>query len=156
LLSGTFAIAVRKGSRQHRSSGNVFTLAMLTLASSGLCLAILKSQHGNIIGSIVTFYMITTAWLAGRRRQLDKYDRAALHVGLGGAAAAIALGVQTVHHPDKNAPAGMCFFFGASSCSPSPETSVCSLEAESPADSASRVTSGARALDSLLPQARSS
>jgi uncharacterized membrane protein len=36
LLSGTFAIAVRKGSRLHRASGNVFTIAMLTLASSGL------------------------------------------------------------------------------------------------------------------------
>jgi len=56
LLGGTFAISVRKGGRLHRASGNVFTIAMLTLASSGLCLAILKSQHGNIIGSIVTFY----------------------------------------------------------------------------------------------------
>jgi hypothetical protein len=36
LLSGTFAISVRKGSRLHRASGNVFTIAMLTLASSGL------------------------------------------------------------------------------------------------------------------------
>lgn len=112
LLSGTFAIAVRKGSRPHRASGNVFTIAMLTLASSGLCLAILKSQRGNIIGSIVTFYMITTAWLAGRRRNIGRPDWAALLVGLGGAAAVITLGVLTLHHPDKNAPAGMCFFFG--------------------------------------------
>ena len=64
LLSGTFAIAVRKGSRLHRASGNVFTVAMLTLASSALWLAIMESQHGNIIGSIITYYMITTAWLA--------------------------------------------------------------------------------------------
>ncbi|MBB5344686.1 DUF2306 domain-containing protein [Tunturibacter empetritectus] len=112
LLSGTFAIAVSKGSRLHRASGNVFTIAMLTLASSGLCLAILKSQRGNIIGSIVTFYMITTAWLAGRRRSIGRPDWAALLVGLGGAAAVITLGVLTLHHPDKNAPAGMCFFFG--------------------------------------------
>jgi uncharacterized membrane protein len=112
LLSGTFAIAVRKGSRLHRASGNVFTVAMLTLASSGLCLAILKSQRGNIIGSIVTFYMITTAWLAGRRRNIGRPDWAALLVGIGGAAAVITLGVLTLHHPDKNAPAGMCFFFG--------------------------------------------
>ncbi|MGA8593913.1 MAG: hypothetical protein WB676_04150 [Bryobacteraceae bacterium] len=68
LLSGSIAIAVHKGNRLHRASGNVFTVAMLTLASSGLYLAILKSQRGNIIGSIVTFYLITTAWLAGRRR----------------------------------------------------------------------------------------
>src|SRR6202020_3245145 len=72
LLSGTFAIAVRKGGRLHRASGNIFTLAMLTLASSGFCLAMLRSQHGNIIGSILTFYMISTAWLAGRRRGLGR------------------------------------------------------------------------------------
>jgi uncharacterized membrane protein len=55
LLSGTFAIAVRKGGRLHRASGNIFTVAMLTLACSALCLAIMKSQHGNIIGSFITF-----------------------------------------------------------------------------------------------------
>jgi uncharacterized membrane protein len=112
LLAGSFAIAVSKGSRLHRASGNIFTIAMLTLASSGLCLAILKSQHGNIIGSIVTFYMIITAWLAGRRRNIGRPDWAALLVGIGGAAAVITLGVLTLHHPDKNAPVGMCFFFG--------------------------------------------
>jgi uncharacterized membrane protein len=47
LLSGTVAMAVRKGGYLHRASGNIFTIAMLTLASSGLCLAILKSQRGN-------------------------------------------------------------------------------------------------------------
>jgi uncharacterized membrane protein len=80
LLSGAFAIAVRKGSRLHRASGNIFTVAMLTLASSALCLAIMKSQHGNIIGSIITFYMIATAWLAGRRRGIGRLDLAALLV----------------------------------------------------------------------------
>jgi uncharacterized membrane protein len=112
LLAGTLAIAVRKGSRLHRTSGNVFTIAMVTLASSAFCLAIMKSQRANIIGSIVTFYMITTAWLAGRRRNIGRSDWAALLVGLGGAAAVITLGVLTLHHPDKNAPAGMSFFFG--------------------------------------------
>jgi uncharacterized membrane protein len=116
LLAGTVAMAVRKGSRLHRASGNVFTIAMLTLASSALCLAIMKSQRGNIVGSIVTFYLITTAWLAGRRRKIGRPEWAALLVGLGGAAAVIALGVQTVRNPataDPKAPAGMSFFFGA-------------------------------------------
>jgi hypothetical protein len=114
LLSGTFAMAVRKGSRLHRASGNVFTIAMLTLASSGLYLAILKSQRGNIIGSIATFYLITTAWLAGRRRGTGPLDWAALVVGIGGAAAVITLSVQTLHNPtaDKSAPVGMSVFFG--------------------------------------------
>src|ERR1700734_1307248 len=91
LLAGTFAIAVRKGSRLHRASGNVFTIAMVTLAASAFPLAIMKSQRGNVIGSIVTFYMITTAWFAGRRRSTGRSDWAALLVGLGGAAAVITL-----------------------------------------------------------------
>jgi len=106
---------------------------MLTLASSGLYLAILKFQRGNIIGSIVTFYLITTAWLAGRRRSIGPLDRAALLVGIGGAAAVITLGVQTLHNPaaDKSAPAGMSFFFGvvlllagAARTSPTPSASA--------------------------------
>jgi len=113
LLTGTFAIAVRKGSRLHRASGNIFTVAMFTLACSAFCLAIMKSQHGNIIGSIITFYMIATAWLAGRRRGIGRLDFAALLVGAGGAVAVIALGIWTLHHPDKNAPAAMCFFMAA-------------------------------------------
>jgi uncharacterized membrane protein len=113
LLSGTFALAVRKGSRLHRASGNVFTIAMLTVASSALALAILKSQRGNVIGSILTFYMIATAWLAGRRRDIGRLDLAALLVGIGGAAAILTLGVGTLHHPDPNAPVAMCFFMAA-------------------------------------------
>jgi uncharacterized membrane protein len=112
LLSGTLAIAVRKGGSLHRASGNVFTVSMLMLASSGLYLAILKSQRGNIIGSIITFYLIATAWLAGRGGGTGRLDWAALVVGTGGAAAVITLGVQSLHNPDKNAPAGMAFFFG--------------------------------------------
>ncbi|MGC1298558.1 MAG: hypothetical protein WA869_26315 [Alloacidobacterium sp.] len=113
LFSGTFAIAVRKGSRLHRASGNIFTVAMITLASSAFCLAIMNSQRGNIIGSIITFYMISTAWLAGRRRGIGRLDLAALLVGTGGAVAIIMLGVWTLHHPDKNAPVAMCFFMAA-------------------------------------------
>src|ERR1700691_4927134 len=84
LLSGTVAMTVRKGSRLHRSFGNVFTIAMLTLASSGFYLAILKSPRGNIIGGFITFVRSTTAWLVGRRRATGLLDWAALFVGLGG------------------------------------------------------------------------
>jgi uncharacterized membrane protein len=116
LLAGTFAIAVRKGSRLHRVSGNVFTIAMLTLASTGFCLAILKSQTGNIIGSIITFYMISTAWLAGRRTTTGALEWGALLFGIGGAAATLTLAVHSVRNPataDPNAPAGMAFFMAA-------------------------------------------
>jgi len=117
-LTGTVAMAVRKGGNLHRASGDVFTVAMLTLATSAFCLAILKSQQGNVVGSVGTFYLIGTAWLAGRRGERTRLiDWSALFVGLAGAVAAIALGVYTLHNPggvDKTtAPAGMSFFFGA-------------------------------------------
>jgi hypothetical protein len=65
-----------------------------------------------------TFYLIGTAWLAGRRgERTSLLDWSALIIGLAGAVAAIALGVYTLHNPsgvDKTtAPAGMSFFFGA-------------------------------------------
>ena len=116
LLFGTFAIVVRKGSHLHRASGNVFTIAMLTLASSGLCLAILKSQTGNIIGSVITFYMISTGWLAGRRTKTGPFEWGALLVGTGGAAAIFTLAIHSVRNPataDPNAPAGMAFFMAS-------------------------------------------
>ena len=67
LLTGPVVMSVRKGGKLRRASGNVFTVAMLTLATSAFFLAILKSQQGNIVGSVGTFYLIGTAWLAGRR-----------------------------------------------------------------------------------------
>jgi hypothetical protein len=118
LLTGTVAMVVRKGGNVHRASGNVFTVAMLTLATSAFCLAILKSQQGNVVGSVGTFYLIGTAWLVGRRGERTRLiDWSALFIGLAGAVAAVALGVYTLHSPagvDKTtAPAGMSFFFGA-------------------------------------------
>ena len=116
----------------------------------------MKSQRGNIIGSIVTFYMIITAWLAGRRRNIGLSDWAALLVGLGGAAAVITLGVLTLHHPDENAPAGMSFFFGVVLLLTAAVTFACSLAKVSRAGRALRVASGACVLDYLLPRDLSS
>ena len=83
LLTGTVAMAVRKGGKLHRASGNVFTVAMLTLATSAFFLAILKSQQGNIVGSVGTFYLIGTAWLAGRRGERTRLiEWSALFIGL--------------------------------------------------------------------------
>jgi len=68
LLSGTVAMSFRKGSRGHRAAGNIFVLSMLTMAAAAVPLAFLKSQVTNIIGGIVTFYLIGTAWQTARRK----------------------------------------------------------------------------------------
>ena len=68
MLSGFVAIFLLKGSRRHGMAGNVFVLAMMGLAASGTFLAIMKSQPGNVLGGTLTFYLVTTAWMAARRR----------------------------------------------------------------------------------------
>jgi uncharacterized membrane protein len=156
LLSGTFAMSVRKGGRLHRLSGNIFTVAMLTLASSAFCLAIMKSQRGNIIGSIMTFYLIGTAWLAGRRRATGLLDWAALFFGIASTAGLLTIGVWTLHHPDRNTPAAMCFFMGSVLLLASSGDIRMWLAAGSPAARGSRVTCGACAWDSLSRPALSS
>ena len=39
---------------------------MLTLASSGFALAIIKSEISKVIAAVLTFYVIDSAWLDGR------------------------------------------------------------------------------------------
>ena len=115
LLAGTVAMIARKGDRLHRLSGDVFTAAMLTLAASGFCLAILKSQVSNVIAAVLTFYLIGTAWLAGRRRErTGPLDWTALALCLVSAAGVLTVGVRAVlagGETDNGAPAFMSFFF---------------------------------------------
>jgi Predicted membrane protein (DUF2306) len=71
MLSGFFAVSFRKGSRRHNLAGQVFVVSMLILAATGVYLAVLKSQPGNILGGAVTFYLVATAWITARRRNLE-------------------------------------------------------------------------------------
>lgn len=67
MLSGFVAVFLLKGSRRHGVAGTVFAVSMLALSSSGVYLAIMKSQPGNIVGGTITFYLVATAWVTARR-----------------------------------------------------------------------------------------
>ena len=71
LLSGTIAMAYRKGSRGHRLAGNVFVVSMLIMGASASYLAFMKNQTENFFGGLMTVYLIATAWSTGRRRDLE-------------------------------------------------------------------------------------
>jgi|SRR5579864_59117 len=71
LLSGSVAMVYRKGSRGHRLSGDVFVISMMIMGVCGSVLALMKHQPDNFFGGLVTFYMVTTAWLTGRNRQQE-------------------------------------------------------------------------------------
>jgi uncharacterized membrane protein len=67
LLSGAGALSFRKGSRRHRASGHVFVLSMFGLSASGAWLGFMKHQVLNGLMGVLTFYLVTTAWLTARR-----------------------------------------------------------------------------------------
>ena len=117
LLSGTAAMIFRKGSRRHGQAGDVFVVSMLTMATCGAGLAILKHQPGNVVGGVFTFYLITTAWMTGRRRDgsTGPFDWAALVIPLVGGALLWISGVQSIRNHvmvTDGAPVGMTFFMG--------------------------------------------
>jgi hypothetical protein len=96
MLSGFVAAFVRKGSRQHARAGNLFVIAMLTLSASGVYLALMKSQPGNVLGGTLTFYLIATAWMTARRRETrtDTFDWVALLVVGALAAVEVTFGLE--------------------------------------------------------------
>jgi uncharacterized membrane protein len=114
LLSGAAAMTFRKGSRGHRLAGNVFVISMLTMATGALYLAILKSQVTNILGGLLTFYMVGTAWATARRKdngaETSLFDWAALFLALAVGGSQITFGVQAALSPtglNYGYPAGM-------------------------------------------------
>jgi hypothetical protein len=118
MLSGFVAVFLRKGSRQHGLAGNVFLVSMLSLAASGVYLAILKHQPGNILGGTFTFYLVTTAWLTARRRdaRTNVFDWGALLVVLGLAAVEMTYGLEAATSPTGlkyDYPPGPYFFIGS-------------------------------------------
>jgi uncharacterized membrane protein len=69
-LSGSAALVVRKGSRLHRLTGDVFVGSMLSMALSGGFLALIKFQQVNVLAGVFTFYLVASAWLTvARKRQ---------------------------------------------------------------------------------------
>lgn len=115
LFSGTVAMVYRKGSRGHRLSGDVFVVAMLVMGACGSALALMKHQPDNFFGGLVTFYMVTTAWLTGKRRQegVGRLDWGALVLALllGGSLLTLAVLVSTGQAAKQpGVPVGMYFF----------------------------------------------
>lgn len=101
ILSGFVAVFLRKGSRRHGLAGSVFVIAMLSLSSTGVFLAIMKSQPGNILGGTLTFYLVATAWITARRKEGRPtiFDWGALLIVLAVAAVEVTLGFEAAASP---------------------------------------------------------
>ena len=101
MLSGFVAVFLLKGSRRHGLAGSIFVIAMLCLSASGVYLAIMKSQPGNILGGTLTFYLVATAWLTARRRDGEPgiFDWGALVVVLAVGIVEVTWGIEAAMSP---------------------------------------------------------
>ena len=118
MLSGFVAVFLRKGSRQHGLAGNGFVISMLCLSASGVFLAVMKSQPGNILGGTLTFYLVATAWMTARRKDegTGMLDWSALLVALGLAVVEVTWGLEAAMSPTGlkyDYPPGPYFFLGS-------------------------------------------
>ncbi|HXA18785.1 MAG TPA: DUF2306 domain-containing protein [Thermoanaerobaculia bacterium] len=69
VFAGSAALVVRKGGRLHRRTGDVFVISMLIMATSGASMALVKSQRGNVLAGVFTFYLVATAAVTVMRRE---------------------------------------------------------------------------------------
>lgn len=118
VLSGGVAISFRKGSRRHDVAGKVFVVSMLSLAASGVYMAVLKSQPGNILGGTLTFYLVATAWMTARHNggKTGNFDWGALLVVFSVAAVEVTYGLQAAFSQTGlkyGYPPGPYFFLGS-------------------------------------------
>jgi hypothetical protein len=97
LLSGFMAMALRKGSGLHGAAGNVFFVSMLSMSAAGAYMAaFIKPNNGNIMGGVLTFYLVATGWGAGRRRdrKVGIFDVSALLIALAIGTAGVTWGFE--------------------------------------------------------------
>jgi hypothetical protein len=118
VLSGGAAIVFRKGSERHRTAGNVFVISMMSLAATGVYLAVVTHTPGNIFGGTLTFYLVATAWATARRASpgIRMFDWVALLVAFGIAAFAVTCGAEAMKSPTgmkDEYPPGPYFFLGS-------------------------------------------
>jgi hypothetical protein len=102
ILSGGVSAIVRKGSGLHRAAGDIFVFSMLSMASAGAFIAaFLKPNIGNVLGGVMTCYLVSTGWMAGRRRErkVGAFDAIATLGIVGLSVAETIFGIQAATSP---------------------------------------------------------
>jgi uncharacterized membrane protein len=109
ITAGGVALAVLKGGKLHRESGTIFVYSMLVMSGMGAVLAAMKVFAGegrqlqsmNVVGGVLTFYLVTTALLTVRRRPqgFHPIDAIATAVALAAGLFAIKFGIDAVNGP---------------------------------------------------------
>lgn len=101
LVSGTAALIFRKGGRAHRFAGRVFVGSMLVMAGIGAGVAPFLPERISILGGLMAFYLVATAWLTVRRApgKAGRLEAVALTSAIGLVMLTSALGWMAARDP---------------------------------------------------------
>ena len=118
LAAGAVALYALKGEALHRRTGTIFSYAMLLVSLSGIAMALRASQKLNLIGGLLTFYMVSTALVTVRRRvqSLRWFDIAGVVLGVAIGVRSVALGFEAMNSASgriDGLPPAPAFMFGA-------------------------------------------
>src|SRR5436309_6874198 len=118
LIAGALAILLRKGSGLHAAAGTLFVIGMMSMSGVGIFMAtVMRPNSGNVMGGSLLFYLVTTGWIAGTRRErgIRAIDVVALLLALAVGTAGIRWGLEAASSRagSKNGyPAMLFFVFG--------------------------------------------
>lgn len=116
IVAGFVALFAKKGSPVHRRAGDVFVAAMVVLTATAFYSAsFVHPNRGNVVASMVTFYLVATAFLTVKRdvAAARAWTIALMLLALVATARAAWLGMLAVREgPVDHLPAGVFFAFG--------------------------------------------
>lgn len=103
LVSGAAALIARKGGRAHRIAGLVFCVSMTIMASIGAAVSpfLPIPQRANVLAGILTLYLVVSAWLAVRHKDVvaGRLEIVGLVVALTTAVTGVLWAVQASYTP---------------------------------------------------------
>ena len=112
LVSGTIAIATRKGGAWHRRSGQVFVASMVAMGLVAVGISLYEAK-GDVAGGALAAYLIFTGWTAIRPLSDRRVEVALMLLAwvfaVGGFLNAFRAW-DMPHHAMEGVPAGMMFF----------------------------------------------
>lgn len=118
LLAGAAAMVLRKGSRRHALAGDIFVVAMLLMTGTGTIMSIaIVPVMGNVMGGLLTMYMVITAWATAYRqpRQTGTHEYLGMAFGIAIGVAGIVFGMEAASRTPQRLhmyPATFYYVFG--------------------------------------------
>ena len=115
ILAGFTALFAPKGMALHRCAGKLFAISMGATGVSAAWLGYLTDDMNDVIGGVMTVYLVATGWMAAVRKdgECGTFEWAAAVFALLGTAGSFLVAFETERNGASGLGAGPAFIFAA-------------------------------------------